>query len=61
MTDEQFNKLLNVLATQTALLHGIMNLIQAHNIKTGADAAALQFKDLQKIFDSTAASIKVPG
>ena len=61
MTDEQFNKLMNVLAAQAALMHGIMNLLQAHNMKTGAGAAALQFKEFQQLLDATAKSVKIPG
>lgn len=60
MTDEQFNKLINVLSTQAVLMHGIMNLLQNANIKNGASAAAIQFKDFQQILDSTAKSVKVP-
>lgn len=61
MNEQQTNQLLNVLATQAVLLHGIMNLLQNANIKNGANAAAIQFNDLQKIVESTAKSIKIPG
>lgn len=61
MTDQQFNKLMNAINTHNVILYGIMNLLQAHNVKVGANAAGIQFKDTQKIIDSTAESIKVPG
>ena len=61
MTDQQFNKLMNVLLLQATALYGIHQSLQAMNIKDGAQPGVYNLKDIQKMLDAMAASVKVPG
>lgn len=60
MTDQQFNKLMNVLAAQMVLMQGIFECLQAMNVKSGGHAGTYNFKEAQTILDN-AAHLKIPG